>query len=239
MVKMVPDKTGRFAERPHYAPEDLDRECERIVSSFLHKKRGGLAFPILTEDLYILIEQADATIDAYADLSVFGGDVEGMTEFFANQGPKVSISEKLANDQRRVNRLRTTLTHEFGHVHFHRHLWSEKFLSGRLFERKSLENKAICKRDTVLNASQYDWMEWQAGYVSGSVLMPVSHVRRLVSEYCQPRGLHGSIYQGSEPGLALVAEFVDRFAVSEEASRIRLLKLNLLTSSNKQPSLFG
>jgi len=40
MVKMVPDKTGRFAERPHYSPEDLDRECERIVSAFLHKKRG-------------------------------------------------------------------------------------------------------------------------------------------------------------------------------------------------------
>lgn len=239
MVKMVPDKTGRFAERPHYAPEDLDRECERIVSAFLRKKRGAVAFPIPTEDLHTLIEQADATLDAYADLSAFGEDVEGMTEFFPDQGPKVSISEKLANDERRENRLRTTLTHEFGHVHFHRHLWAEKFLSGRLFERKSLENKAICKRDTVLNANQYDWMEWQAGYVSGSVLMPLTHVRHLVSEYCQPRGLHGMIYQGSENGLALVARVVDRFAVSEEAARIRLLKLNLLASSNKQPSLFG
>ena len=81
-----------------------------------------------------------------------------MTEFFPNQGPKVSISEKLANDERRENRLRTTLTHEFGHVHFHRHLWAEKFLSGRLFERKSVENKAICKRDLILTpASTTGW----------------------------------------------------------------------------------
>lgn len=239
MVKMVPDKTGRFAERPHYSPEDLDRECERIVSAFLHKKRGVVTFPILTEDLHVLIEQEDATLDSYADLSAFGDDVEGMTEFFPNQGPKVSISEKLANDQRRVNRLRTTLTHEFGHVHFHRHLWAEKFLSGRLFERKSLENKAICKRDSILNANQYDWMEWQAGYVSGSILMPVTQVRRLVVEYCQPRGLHGVIFQGAEHGLALIAAMVERFAVSEEAARIRLLKLNLLAASNQQPSLFG
>ncbi len=134
MVKMVPDKTGRFAERPHYSPEDLDRECERIVTAFLRKKRGVVAFPILTEDLHTLIEQADATLDAYADLSAFGDDVEGMTEFFPDQGPKVSISDKLANDERRENRLRTTLTHEFGHVQFHRHLWAEKFLTVRLFD---------------------------------------------------------------------------------------------------------
>lgn len=239
MVRMVPDKTGRFAERPHYTPEDLDRECERIVAAFLRKKRGVVTFPILTEDLHTLIEQADATLDAYADLSAFGADVEGMTEFFPDQGPKVSISDKLANDERRENRLRTTLTHEFGHVHFHRHLWAEKFLTGRLFDRKSAENKAICKRDTVLNANQYDWMEWQAGYVSGSTLMPLTHVRQLVSEYCKPLGLHGAVYQGSQQGLALIAQVVDRFAVSEEAARIRLLKLNLLSASNKQRSLFG
>jgi hypothetical protein len=239
MVKMVPDKTRRFAERPHYSPEDLDRECERIVSAFLRKKRGAANFPILTEDLQTLIEQEDASLDSCVDLSAFGDDVEGVTEFFPDQGPKVSISDKLANDARRENRLRTTLAHEFGHVHFHRHLWAEKFLTVRLFDRKSAENKAICKRDTVLNANQYDWMEWQAGYVSGSVLMPLTHVRQLVSEYCQPLGLHGAVYQGSQQGLALIAQVVDRFAVSEEAARIRLLKLNLLAASNTQKSLFS
>lgn len=239
MVRMVPDRTGRFAERPHYTVDELDRECERLVSAFLRKKRGDVRFPIATDDLHVLIEQQDASLDAYADLSAFGEDVEGVTEFFPDKGPMVSISERLANDGRRENRLRTTLTHEFGHVHFHRYLWAEKFISGRLFERKSLENKAICKRDTILNASQYDWMEWQAGFVSGAILMPASHVRRLVTDYCQPRGLHGAVYVGSDHGRALVGAIMEQFAVSEDAARIRLLKLNLVAESDRQPSLFG
>lgn len=239
MVRMVPDRTGRFAERPHYTVDELDRECERLVSAFLRKKRGDVRFPIATDDLHVLIEQQDASLDAYADLSAFGEDVEGVTEFFPDKGPMVSISERLANDGRRENRLRTTLTHEFGHVHFHRYLWAEKFISGRLFERKSLENKAICKRDTILNASQYDWMEWQAGFVSGAILMPVSHVRRLVTDYCQPRGLHGAVYVESDHGRALVGAIMEQFAVSEDAARIRLLKLNLVAESDRQPSLFG
>ena len=82
------------------------------------------------------------------------------------------------------------------------------------------------------------WMEWQAGYISGSVLIPVTLVRRFVAEYSQPRGLHATIYQGSEHGRALIAGVVEQFAVSEAAARIHLLKLNLLASSNKQPSLF-
>ncbi len=239
MVRMVPDRTGRFAERPHYTVDELDRECEHLVSAFLRKKRGDVRFPIATDDLHVLIEQQDASLDAYADLSAFGEDVEGVTEFFPDKGPMVSISERLANDGRRENRLRTTLTHEFGHVHFHRYLWAEKFISGRLFERKSLENKAICKRDTILNASQYDWMEWQAGFVSGAILMPASHVRRLVTDYCQPRGLHGAVYVGSDHGRALVGAIMEQFAVSEDAARIRLLKLNLVAESDRQPSLFG
>lgn len=239
MVRMVPDATGRFAQRPHYSTDELDRECEHIVSAFLRMKRGAVRFPIATDDLHVLIEQHDASLDSYADLSAFGEDVEGVTEFFPDQGPSVSISEKLANDRRRENRLRTTLTHEFGHVHFHSRLWAEKFTSGHLFECNSLENKIICKRDNILNASQYDWMEWQAGYVSGAILMPASHVRHLVSEYCQPRGLHGGVYVGSNHGRALIGAVMEQFAVSEDAARIRLLKLNLAAMSDRQPSLFG
>jgi hypothetical protein len=32
---------------------------------------------------------------------------------------------------------------------------------------------------------------------------------------------------------------MEQFAVSEDAARIRLLKLNLLATSDRQPSLFG
>lgn len=239
MVKMVRDSTGRFAERPYYTAAELDRECEHIVSAFLMGRHGHFRLPVTTDELSILIEQHDASLDSSVDLTEYGRDVEGMTEFFPDRNPEVSISDRLANDARRENRLRTTLAHEFGHVHFHRHLWAEKFMTGRLFDRRSTENKVICKRDSILDAKDSDWMEWQAGYVSGAILMPVGPLRRFVSDFCGKRGLHAAVSLASEPGQQITNDVMARFSVSEDAARVRLLKLGLLTVSTQQPSLFG
>lgn len=123
MVKMIRDNTGRFAERPFYEARDLDNECERLIRDFLLNRRGKVDHPVSTDDLTVLIELHDAELDSYADLSAYGLDVEGVTEFFPDRGPKVSISERISADERRENRVRTTLTHEFGHVKFHGPLW--------------------------------------------------------------------------------------------------------------------
>ena len=72
-----------------------------------------------TDDLTVLIEMHDADLDPHADLSAYGADAEGATELFHDRGPKVSISEQIAADERRENRFRTTLTHEFGHPRDH------------------------------------------------------------------------------------------------------------------------
>src|SRR3546814_5151004 len=82
-----------------------------------------------------LIELNDASLDSSADLTVYGDDVEGVTAFHPDGDPEVAISDRLANDPRRENRLRTTLAHEFGHVHFHRHLWAGKFQHGQQIGR--------------------------------------------------------------------------------------------------------
>jgi Zn-dependent peptidase ImmA (M78 family) len=239
MVKMVRDATGRFAARPHYEPSELDQECERVLFPFLRARHGKIEFPISTNDLTVLIEQHADSLDMYADLSGYGEDVEGMSEFYSDRGPKVSISEKIANDRRRKNRLRSTLAHEFGHLHFHRHLWDEKLSVGRLFAKDDPTNKAICKRDRIVDAPAYDWMEWQAGYISGAILMPSSRVRRLVSNYCGERGLHGDVFAGSHHRCVLTGIVRETFEVSEEAARVRLLKLRLLVGSDAQRSLFA
>lgn len=106
-------------------------------------------------------------------------------------------------------------------------------------DRQSTENKAICKRDTILDARNYDWMEWQAGYVSGAILMPVSSIRRLVSDFCAEHGLYAAVAVTSEQGQQIVSAVMEAFQVSEEAARVRLFKLSLLTSSDSQPSLFS
>ena len=128
----------------------------------------------------VLIEQRVDDLDPYADLSFFGSDVEGITEFQPGNKPKVKISSALSNDERRVNRFRTTLTHEFGHVHFHAYLWEIEPPGPDLIRQDRTANMQICKRENILEARQSDWMELQAGYVCGSLLMPVSFVRRLL-----------------------------------------------------------
>ena len=238
-MRMVPDKTGRFAERPHYPPEELDWECEQLVSTFLRKKRGDVEFPILTEDLHVLIEQADASLDFLrGPFGVSGDDVEGMTEFFSIGPPRY----------RSPKGWRTTNVGKIGYgQRFPTNL--VMFISIDTFGPKSFF-RADCLREKVLkirpSASGYDFkcdpirLDGMAGRIHQRLSADASNSRRrFVAEYSQPRGLHATIYQGSEHGRALIAGVVERFAVSEEAARICRLKLNLLASSNKQPSLFG
>ena len=238
MVKYVPDKTGRFSQRPHYRPEELDRECEGIITKFLKDRHGKVEFPVTTDDLTVLIEQAVDDLDPYADLSVYGIEVEGVTEFQPGRKPTVKIAEGLATDGRRENRLRTTLTHEYGHVHFHTYLWEVEPPGPDLFRQNLNANKQICKRENILDAGQTDWMEWQAGYVCGSLLMPASHVRRLVGAYQEESNLFGAADVAGPHGRALIHILQRHFQVSADAARVRLLKLNLLGHTGAGPSLF-
>ena len=113
---MIRDTTGRFALRPHYDVAELDRECEKIVTDFLTKRYREVSYPISTDDLTALIEKETEDLDHYADLSHYGAGVEGITIFQRSGKPKVQIAAFLSEGNRE-NRLRTTLTHEYGHVH--------------------------------------------------------------------------------------------------------------------------
>jgi len=235
---MVPDRTGRFPERPHYDSEELDKECEKIITQFLRELYGEAVFPVSTDDLTKLIERKAEDLDLYADLSSLGPDVEGVTEFRPRHKPNVRISAKLSNDPRRENRLRTTLTHEYGHTHFHAYLWATQPSGPDFLNPRIATEPSHCKRDTMLGAPQTDWMEWQAGYVCGALLMPRSVLARVVGEYQEQHALFGSVSVDGTHGQALIARVVNAFQVSEDAARVRLTKLNYLGSEHG-PSLFG
>lgn len=239
MVQYVSDKTGRFARRPHYKPQELDRECESIISTFLRSRYGKAEFPVSTDDITRLIERDADDLDLYADLSEFGPDVEGVTEFRTGKKPTVKIASHLSRDDRRENRLRTTLTHEYGHVRLHAYLWEIEPPQHDLLKKNPNANKQICKRDDILNAAQYDWMEWQAGYACGAFLMPVTHVQRIAGAYQQDRNLFGPVQPGSEDGRRLIEEISTGFQVSTEAARVRLIKLGFLGNVAPSLSLFS
>jgi Zn-dependent peptidase ImmA (M78 family) len=229
MVHYVKDTTCRFSKRPYYEPVELDRECEHILVSFLESLHGNVQFPVATEDLKKLIERDTDDLDCYADLSNYGSDVEGLTQFHSGGKPFVRISSTLTEDDRRENRLRTTLTHEYGHVHFHAYLFQTNKNQSQLFHKRESE-EIICKRETVLSAPESDWMEWQAGYVCGALLMPISYIQKLVQDFLTEHHHHDPITQDSSLGQKLIARVVDNFKVSEDAARVRLLKLNYLGS---------
>lgn len=88
-MKWVKDRSSRFPERPHYDPAELDETCEEIISDFLRRRHGHVQYPVATEDLTLLIEEFAEDIDAYADLSAEGPDVEGLTEFVPGRRPRV------------------------------------------------------------------------------------------------------------------------------------------------------
>ena len=235
----IPDKTGRFSKRPFYQQVEIDRECEDIISRFLVKHRGKVDFPVSTDDLETLVEAYADDLDPYGNLTSYGEDVEGVTLFSKSSRPKVIISEKLHEDSSRENRYRTTLAHEFGHVHFHSYLFSMDLQQPLWTGAGHSVNQVVCKRDNILDAPQKDWMEWQAGYVCSSLLMPITPLNRFVGQFRQEFDLLGDISASSSEAITLIERAVRVFQVSRDAARVRLSKLGILCQGSASPSLFS
>jgi hypothetical protein len=239
MVSYISDPTGRFPQRPYWLERELDRECEIIVERFLRRHRGKIEYPIRTEDLKTLVEDEAQDLDQYADLSAHGSDVEGITVFEHGRRPSVRLASCLAEDDWRENRLRTTLTHEYGHVHFHGPLFAAHPHAGDLFEPAPLRPEVTsCKRDKMIDPPKVDWMEWQAGHISGAVLMPASAVRRTLAHFHERLGSSGPVRLESVAGQGIIQAVVAGFQVSKDAARVRLTRLRYLGTPMTSGSLF-
>ena len=182
-MRWIKDPTGRFPERPYFSQEDLDSLSEEWMVGFLLEMYGKAEFPVSTEDLKVMIECDASDLDQYADLreeGEEGEEVQGLTLFYPDQKPVVKIAQELSDSIYREHRLRTTLTHEFAHVKLHAGLWP--FDQLRLFPDEEEVPGPRCKRPGEIGGYGGDWMEWQAGYVSGAMLMPISRFTELVQE---------------------------------------------------------
>ncbi len=236
-MKYIRDNTGRLYTRPHFEPIELDRECEQIICAFLKQKYGEVKFPVPTDALDVLIERDAQDLDKYADLSAEGDDVEGVTEFIPGQKPRVKISARLSENPKLENRLRTTLTHEWGHVKFHAPLWLTDTMTPDMFGKRPERTTIKCKRDNIFGASEYDWMECQAGYVCGAVLMPHTRVKAIAREYFESIRQRDPLGATSPAAAVLIGRVVGAFQVSADAARVRMLKLKILSELGRGLSL--
>ncbi len=238
-MEWVRDKTGRFPKRPHYRPEELEIECEQLIISFLERRHGRAELPVSTDDLTVLLESKVADLDMYADLSGEDGEVEGVTEFRPGQKPRTKIARGLSATSYMENRLRTTLTHELGHVHLHGFLFELQPTGQPLFAVSDEARVNKCKRETIVGARETDWMEWQAGYACGAILMPRSALRETILAFAEERQLPaGKISVGTPEGKGLIDHTAGAFQTSRDAARVRLLQRGYLGDGALGPSLF-
>lgn len=241
MVRFSPDPTGRLRQRTYYTEQELDREFETLLEAFFGRLGRAVVYPLDTEDLIRLIEERTSDFDQYGDLDEEGIDVEGVTRFRRREKPDVIISARLSEDGRRSNRFRTTLAHEFGHVHLHDPLVQDTLAHAEsdMLRDRTILQKIVCHRDSITDAKAVDWMEWQACYASGAILMPRRAVRSLLEPFHRAIDrLPGPMWQGEPQADAMVATVRDGFRVSQEAASVRLRVLGHLVKDRPAASLF-
>ena len=219
-MKMIPDRTGRFRERPYYELSELEERSEQAITAFLRERYGFDRIPVPTEAFTMLIERDAADLDMSATLSDHEHDVFGITYFLRGKKPHVRILRELWEQSWRVNRLRTTLAHEYGHVLLH--TW--------LYDRPDAPpGPQTCYWRTMLpTAGVMDWMEWQAGYLSGALLMPETFIRQAVNAYFRSRDVNSSVTRDSREAAELAQRVSLIFEVSPEAATVRLSQLGFL-----------
>lgn len=233
-MRWINDTSGRFPQRPFFEREELDYECEKIVTSFVEEKYGTVTYPISTNDLTILVEQYASDLDLYADLSDEGYEVEGVTDFFPASKPRIRIASSL-QELHMENRLRSTLAHELGHVKFHDALWPHHQLP--LFSTEQQDHSPRCKRETIIGTKNVDWMEWQAGYASGALLMPITPLTQTTQFFFERAQTIGPLLADSHLGQHLIRIIKVKFQVSIDAARVRLLQLGYLSEHTPSTSL--
>lgn len=220
-MKLLRDPLGRPIPRIYFKTDDLDERCERKIEDFMDQHCGGFRLPIPTDDLIRLIEMDADDLDMYSELPE---DEDGHTDFFADRKPVVRISKRLS-DPRYENRLRMTLGHEYGHVWFHAPLWRKPRLD------HPTDPRWTCHRDRIVDAPQTDWMEFQAAYIGGALLMPRDSLRLWTREIVMRESKQPPVPSESDLGRAVIERAMRRCQVSERAARVRLLRLGLLRES--------
>jgi hypothetical protein len=116
---MIPDRTGRFKQRPYWEAAELDQQCEEAITAFLRQRYGFERIPVPTEALTEIIERDASELDLKPNLSDDQHEVFGYAEFECGKRPRVIIARELWERRYRNNRLRMTLGHEYGHVLLH------------------------------------------------------------------------------------------------------------------------
>lgn len=221
-MKWLSDPTRRFIERPHFSEGEVQQRVEAAVSNCFSGDKP--LFPMSDNALDLLVDSLTGHYDPQADLhSHLGDDVEGVTIFRPGQKARVKISAHLFNDTYRRRR-RMTIAHEVGHVLLHCDLYTEDRTLD-LFSDSAERGRVYCKQSTMLPG--VDWMEWQASFAGGILLMPSAGVRSVMVEL-RGADVDRPIYPEDRNADHIIRRISDRFDVSTDAAKVRLMQTGFI-----------
>jgi hypothetical protein len=238
MARFIADPISGLPWRPYKSAEEIDHECEAFVRHFLSLSLvASLTVPLSTDLLTTMIEECAERLDLYAELPP---EVEGWTEVSADDRPWVRINRSLSVAPHRLNRLRSTLAHEWYHLVFHAPFYQEKFKQRDLFATAA--EHIVCARATILASqkrARVDWREWQAAYGAGALLIPITMLRQVIQEHSAMHGVPPYL-EGSGKAQGLVSTLASLCEVSQESVVVRLKQKGVITAAldKQQPCLF-
>lgn len=225
-MKTLRVSLGPFPERPFYSEEEIERTCERELSSvgLLPKCPAPVRIDRFIEKRFKVVPKYE-----YLDAGVLG-----YTVFGARGVEDIVISRHLSEDEDLVaqRRLVTTLAHEAGHGIFHGHLFVLAQSTGSLFgdDHATDPARVLCRDNNVqpeASHKKYDgrWWEYQANRAIGALLIPRPLVRPSVHDLVKRKGsLQMEILEPTARKEA-VERISAIFEVNPVVARIRLYDL--------------
>jgi hypothetical protein len=136
---------------------------------------------------------------------------------------QISLAEKLSKQRQQLQRVRSNMVSMNGYVNN-----KVTFSPKPKLKHKHMNNGPRCRRTSIFDAPVFDWMEWQACYAGGAILMPFSSLRVLIKSWMNTLTDNVPLPPDSPPAVSFTACVAKDFDVSPEAARIRLIRLGIL-----------
>ena len=225
-------------ERLWLSPPDIERTMEDALC------KAGV-FPTDEQpmvDIERLIQELGVRMDQYAELDTA---VLGLTEFFPDGPPRISINRDLTGAVDDVvtppgtlGRWRATMAHEAAHVIMHRVLFEVDQNQDSLFqieEQKEPQRLMRClKKHVLFRGGGSDWREVQANMGMAALLMPESVFRRLANDVVEQHNLPISgLIAGTSAASELRGQMAELFGVSRQAAGIRLETVRIVSPAGQ------
>ena len=132
--------------------------------------------------------------------------------------PTVNMMKKLSSQRQAMSRLRKKINPQTTNADDQQSM--PKLLTA--------QRTFICTRGLILQAPVSDWMEWQASYACGALLMPLSFVQNMVQTNVPDWNGRDRIPSDSSQTRQLITRVAQFFDVSPDAAQVRLVKTGIL-----------